>query len=57
MRNGINLNLVTLYTYGKDCIACFGTDVLNAVHDKRVMMKIGNRRVPFNIDNIRNLSK
>ena len=43
--------------YGKDCIARFGTDVLNAIHDKRVMMKIGNKRVPFNIDNIRNLSK
>ena len=43
--------------YGKDCVARFGRDVLNAIHDKRVMMKIGNKCIPFNIDNIRNLSK
>ena len=32
-------------------------DILNALPNERIMMKIGNKRVPLNIDNIRNLNK
>ena len=43
--------------FGKECIVNMGITVLNALHNKRVMMKVGNNRIPLNIENIRNLSK
>ena len=42
--------------YGRDSITCMGMDVLNALPNERIMMKVGNKRVPLNIDNIRNLN-
>ena len=34
-----------------------GLNVLNTLPNKCIMMKIWNKRVPLNIDNIRNLNK
>ena len=43
--------------YGRDSITSMGMDILNALPNKRILMKVGNKRVPLNIDNIRNLNK
>ena len=54
----VHLSIVEINKhYGRDSIVSMGMDILNALPNERIMMKIGNKSGPLNIDNIRNLNK
>ena len=43
--------------YEDNCFQRFGAHVVTMFKNKKIMMRIGNRFVPFNIENIRNINR